>query len=261
MARAARLPSLEFRLHLILGMAAYSLFTIAMLHALLMALAERSLAQSEQAAAVRRPAERPAGRPAAAADAGALLFRIIAPAFVLLTLTLADRARCSPESLFGRALRFDHKTLFALLSWLIFAGLLLGRCAYRAGAAAWRCAARWPASSTLLLAYVGSRFVLEVVLQPAPERATRPAPRGRHSLRLAVRRARRCCWCCRAFFSIAETSMMALNRYRLRAPRRAGPRRRAARLADLLGADPPAARRDPARQQVSSTRPRPRWCR
>src|SRR4051812_43208609 len=35
--------SIEFRLHLILGMAAYSVFTIAMLHALLMALAERSL--------------------------------------------------------------------------------------------------------------------------------------------------------------------------------------------------------------------------
>ena len=62
-----------------------------------------------------------------------------------------------------RALRFDHKTLFALLSWLAFAILLLGRYAY-----GWRgrMALRFTLLGfvMLLLAYVGSRFVLEVVL-------------------------------------------------------------------------------------------------
>jgi len=53
--------------------------------------------------------------------------------------------------------------VFAVLSWLIFAALLLGR--YRYG---WRGrrALRWTLAgfSCLLLAYVGSRFVLEVLL-------------------------------------------------------------------------------------------------
>jgi ABC-type uncharacterized transport system permease subunit len=65
--------------------------------------------------------------------------------------------------LFGRALRFDHKTLFALLSWLTFAILLIGRYAY-----GWRgrTALRFTLLGfvMLLLAYVGSRFVLEVIL-------------------------------------------------------------------------------------------------
>jgi len=60
-------------------------------------------------------------------------------------------------------LQFDHKTIFALASWIIFAGLLAGRAAY-----GWRgrTALKWTIAgfATLLLAYVGSRFVLEVIL-------------------------------------------------------------------------------------------------
>ncbi len=157
--------SIEFRLHLILGMAAYSVFTMAMLHALLMALAERSLHRMRKAPAGDGP-----GGPLSGPLAGLpplltlerLLFRLIALAFILLTLTLATGLVFS-ESLFGRALRFDHKTLFALLSWLTFAILLLGRYAY-----GWRgrMALRFTLLGfvMLLLAYVGSRFVLEVVL-------------------------------------------------------------------------------------------------
>jgi ABC-type uncharacterized transport system permease subunit len=153
--------SLEFRVHVVLAMLAYSLFTIAILHALLMALLERRLHGS------------PAG-PGAAMLQGSLgalpplltlerlLFRMIAAAFVLLTCTLATGIAFS-ESLFGRALQFDHKTLFALLSWATFAALLAGRYLY-----GWRgrTALRWTLSGfvLLLLAYVGSRFVLEVVL-------------------------------------------------------------------------------------------------
>lgn len=162
--------SIEFRLHLILGMAAYSVFTIAMLHALLMALAERSLHR------MRKPADRDGARadplmgPLGGPLAGLpplltmerLLFRLVALAFGLLTLTLATGLVFS-ESLFGRALRFDHKTLFALLSWLAFAILLIGRYAY-----GWRgrTALRFTLLGfvMLLFAYVGSRFVLEVIL-------------------------------------------------------------------------------------------------
>ena len=94
-----------------------------------------------------------------------LLFRLIGLAFGLLTLTLVTGLAFS-ESLFGRALRFDHKTLFAILSWLTFAILLVGRYAY-----GWRgrTALRFTLLGfvMLLLAYVGSRFVLEVILHRA----------------------------------------------------------------------------------------------
>src|SRR5581483_370561 len=91
-----------------------------------------------------------------------LLFRIIFAGFVLLTLTLATGFLFS-EDLFGRPLRFEHKSLFAIASWVIFAALLAGRRLY-----GWRgrVALRWTLAGfvTLLLAYVGSRFVLEVIL-------------------------------------------------------------------------------------------------
>jgi ABC-type uncharacterized transport system permease subunit len=84
---------------------------------------------------------------------------------VLLTLTLATGIAFS-ETLFGRALRSDHKTVFAVLSWLTFGWLLIGRWRY-----GWRgrTALRWTLSGfvLLMLAYVGSRFVLEVLLQRA----------------------------------------------------------------------------------------------
>jgi ABC-type uncharacterized transport system permease subunit len=58
---------------------------------------------------------------------------------------------------------FDHKTLFAFASWGIFAALLAGRHIY-----GWRgrIALRWTLAGflVLLLAYIGTRFVSEVLL-------------------------------------------------------------------------------------------------
>ena len=166
-ASGALAASLEFKLHLAMAMLAYSLFTIAILHALLMALLERRL-HGSAAARAGLPGDGDAvlSGPLAALPPlltlERLLFRMITAAFVLLTLTLASGAVFS-ESLFGRALRFDHKTLFAMLSWATFALLLAGRHLY-----GWRgrIALRWTLSGfvMLLLAYVGSRFVMEVVL-------------------------------------------------------------------------------------------------
>jgi len=65
--------------------------------------------------------------------------------------------------LFGRAARFNHKTMFGVLSWVIFAALLVGRHVY-----GWRgrVAVRWTLTGFLMLvlAYIGSKFVLEVIL-------------------------------------------------------------------------------------------------
>jgi ABC-type uncharacterized transport system permease subunit len=153
-AEAPYAHSIEFRLHLLLAMLAYSLFTVAALHALLMTLLERRLHGGALTGAIA------ALPPLLTMER--LLFRVILAGFALLTLTLATGFVFS-ETLFGQAIKFNHKTLFAVISWLIFAALLCGRYLY-----GWRgrTALRWTLAGfvALLLAYIGSRFVLEVIL-------------------------------------------------------------------------------------------------
>ena len=92
----------------------------------------------------------------------AVLFRIIWTGFILLTLTLASGIVFS-EELFGKPLQLSHKTLFGIISWAVYAALLGGRQLY-----GWRgrMAVRLTIAGfiLLLLAYVGSKFVLEVIL-------------------------------------------------------------------------------------------------
>ncbi len=92
-----------------------------------------------------------------------MLFRYLSLGFFLLTITLVSGLLFS-EEVFGRALRLDHKSVLTLLSWLVY-GLLLWGHRHRG----WRGAAAARATLlgffVLLLAYVGSRFVLEVVLK------------------------------------------------------------------------------------------------
>lgn len=143
-----------FRAHFVVAMLAYSLFTLAALHALLMAVAERRLhsARLTRALAALPPL----------LTMETLLFRLISIAFVLLTLTVGSGILFS-EALFGKAFRFDHKTVFAIISWLLFGSLLIGRHAW-----GWRGkkAQYWTLAGfiALMLAYVGSRFVAEVLL-------------------------------------------------------------------------------------------------
>lgn len=150
----ANADSPQFRVHFLIAMLAYSLFTLAALHALLMAVAEKRLHRGRLTPLL---ASLP---PLLTMET--LLFRLIHVGFVLLTLTLASGFLFS-ESLFGKAVPFNHKTVFAILSWFIFAHLLAGR-HFRG----WRGrkALRWTLAGfvALLLAYVGSRFVLEVIL-------------------------------------------------------------------------------------------------
>ena len=156
----AGVDSTALRLHLLVAIAAYSLLTIAALHALLMALLDRRLHSPLQAPAQgigRIFSQLP---PLLALEK--LLFQLIGAGFLLLTATLVTGVFFS-EQLFGRALRFEHKTIFTIASWLVFAALLGGRIVF-----GWRgrTALRWTFAGflMLLLAYVGSRFVLEVVL-------------------------------------------------------------------------------------------------
>lgn len=151
------LPNTEFvvfRLHLLIALLAYSLFTIASLHALLMALLERRLHGGALSPALERLP------PLLAMER--LLFRILWAGFLLLTATLASGMVFS-EELLGRPAKLDHKTVFGVLSWIVFAALLGGRAVY-----GWRgrVAVRWTlvGFAMLVLAYIGSRFVLEVIL-------------------------------------------------------------------------------------------------
>ena len=150
-----------FQVHLLLAILAYSLLTIAAMHALLMATMERRL-HGEVGTAPSRLGFVIDRLPPLLAMEG-VLFRLITVGFILLTATLVSGIFFS-EELFGRPLRFDHKTVFALAAWIVFGGLLLGRTLF-----GWRgrTALRWTLTGfvMLLLAYVGSHFVLEVLLQ------------------------------------------------------------------------------------------------
>ncbi len=150
----ANTETLAFKAHLLIAMLAYSLFTIASLHVMLMAIIERRLHAGTVPPSLRNMP------PLLTMET--LLFRIIAAGFVLLTLTIASGVLFS-EELFGKPARFSHKTVFGVLSWLIFGALLGGRWFY-----GWRgrTAVRWTLAGflTLVLAYIGSKFVLEVIL-------------------------------------------------------------------------------------------------
>lgn len=143
-----------FRAHFIVAMLAYSLFTLAALHAMLMAIAERQLHSGRLSPSL-------ANLPPLMTMEN-LLFRLISIAFVLLTLTLGSGIIFS-EALFDQAFRLDHKTVFAITSWLLFGALLFGRVVW-----GWRgrVALRWTLAGflALILAYMGSRFVVEILL-------------------------------------------------------------------------------------------------
>jgi ABC-type uncharacterized transport system permease subunit len=91
-----------------------------------------------------------------------LLFRLISFGFLLLTLTVVSGVVFS-EELFGQAFKWDHKTVFTMLSWILFGVLLTGR-KWRGWRGKTALSFTLIGFTLLLLAYVGSRFVLEVVL-------------------------------------------------------------------------------------------------
>jgi ABC-type uncharacterized transport system permease subunit len=145
-----------FSLHFLAIMLAYSLYALATALAVFMRLAETRLHRR------RNMAQQMSGVPPLL-SMESFLFRLLSIAFVLLSFALLSGIFYS-ETLFGKPLVFDHKTVFGILSWLIFGILLLGR-QFRG----WRgkIALRWILSGfvALMLAYVGSRFVLEVLLR------------------------------------------------------------------------------------------------
>lgn len=151
------LPEAEaslFMVHIAIAILAYSLFTFAALHALLMAVADRSLHQ--QTTWVKLPNFPPL------MVMENLLFKVITAGFVLLTITLISGMLFS-EQIFKKPLEFNHKTILSIASWLMYGWLLFGRHQY-----GWRGKKAIKLTLTgfllLLLAYIGTRFVVQVVL-------------------------------------------------------------------------------------------------
>lgn len=144
------LPSAWMPLHWALGIASYGLIAAAVVHAFLMQRAEQAMrsGQPNETAMPLLTLER-------------LTFRFVGAGFVLLSLTLL--AGWYFSELLNQRMVWNHKTVFSLLAWLTMGGLLWGR--WRLG---WRgrMAIRtlYVGAGFLLLSYVGSRFVLEVLL-------------------------------------------------------------------------------------------------
>lgn len=143
-------------LHWALGIAAYGLLAAAVLHGWAMSRAEARMRQAVQAV--------DGGVPLLTLER--LMFRFVGAGFVLLTLTMLAGAFFG-EELYGSSYtgwRWDHKRVFTLLSWLTFGVLLFGRTRF-----GWRgrraVRVLYIGATLMLLGYVGSRFVLEVLLE------------------------------------------------------------------------------------------------
>ncbi len=144
-------------LHWALGIASYGLFGAAVVHAWFMTRAEERF---------RLAADPHSGMPLLTMER--LTFRFVAAGFLLLTATLLVGTLFGNQ-LYGSTVRLklDHKTAFSVLSWLTFAVLLVGRARF-----GWRgrraVRVLYMGSGLLLLAYVGSRFVMEIILGRSP---------------------------------------------------------------------------------------------
>ena len=142
----------RLQLHAWLALLAYATLAVAALLALMLWLQERALRRREFHGWLR------ALPPLVALET--LLFRTIAAGFILLSATLLTGALFVADMF---AQHLVHKTVLSVLSWLVFGCLLVGRWRY-----GWRgrTAARWTlaAMALLVLAFFGSKFVLELVL-------------------------------------------------------------------------------------------------
>lgn len=142
----------RLQLHAWCALLAYATLAIAALLAITLWLQERALRRREFRGWLRALPP--------LVELETLLFRTISVGFILLSATLLTGV-LFVENLFAQHL--VHKTVLSVLSWLLFGGLLLGR--WRRG---WRgvTAVRWTltAMALLVLAFFGSKFVLELLL-------------------------------------------------------------------------------------------------
>jgi ABC-type uncharacterized transport system permease subunit len=147
--------SFGLALHIVLAILATSIITIAAIQAVFMAYENQQLKQKHHFSLIRHlpPLE----------TMESLLFAFIWLGILLLSAVIVTGIMYTDDFL-GQSL--SHKTVFSICSWVVFAVLLWGR--HQSG---WRgsTALRWTLTGFgfLILAYFGSKFVLELILNRA----------------------------------------------------------------------------------------------
>ncbi|HEY2394675.1 MAG TPA: cytochrome c biogenesis protein CcsA [Rudaea sp.] len=146
----------QIKLHVVFALISYSVLSIAALLAILLALQERAMR-------LRRFGGLASALPPLTLTES-LVFQLIGTGFVLLSVTLISGI-LFVDNLFAQHL--IHKTVLSIAAWAVFGTLLFGRWRY-----GWRGrrAVRLILIGMVLLvlAFFGSRFVLEVVLKRVP---------------------------------------------------------------------------------------------
>ena len=144
--------AMELKMHIIISILAYSLLSIAAVHAIVLAVQDRQLRNKHPGGFVRSlpPLQ----------TMETLLFQMIGLGFFLHSLSLITGI-IYLDDMFAQ--HIAHKTVLSIAAWLIFAILLWGRWKF-----GWRgaTAIRWTLGGffTLALAYVGSKWVMEIIL-------------------------------------------------------------------------------------------------
>lgn len=145
--------NMQMNVHVLTSIIAFSLLNIAAFQAILLAIQDRQLRKHMPLQLIRSlpPLQ----------TMESLLFQMIATGLVFLSISLLS-GFIFIEDLFAQHL--VHKTVLSIFAWFTFTGLLLGRRCY-----GWRgkTAIRWTLTgfAALLLAYFGSKLVLELILK------------------------------------------------------------------------------------------------
>lgn len=145
-------PALEW--HILLSLAAYSLFTLAAIQSIILSIQEQQLRHHHSGGILRKLP------PVQTMEHS--LFQLITVGFILLTIGFITGI-IFVEDLFAQHL--IHKTVLSITAWIVFATLLWGRWKY-----GWRgnTAVKWTIVGFifLVLAYFGSKLVLEFIIKP-----------------------------------------------------------------------------------------------
>lgn len=141
------------QIHVFLSLVAYAVLALAAAQAVLVAIQRRFLSRHKPGGFIRALP--------ALDRTEALLFTLLSVGFALLSLSLLS-GFFYLEDMFAQQLA--HKTILSCLGWIIFATLLFGRWQF-----GWRGkkAVQWTLTgfALLLLAYFGSKIVLEIILK------------------------------------------------------------------------------------------------
>ena len=147
--------SISASIHIIVAMLGYGLLAFGSIFSLFLLLFEKGLHAETKNSSMISSSE-------PLLDVESKLFQIYWIGFIFLTFTLFSSLFFS-NYLFGQSLDWNHKTIFTILAWLSYALVLFGRVQF-----GWRgkksIIISLLAFAFLILAYLGTKFVVEIVL-------------------------------------------------------------------------------------------------